>query len=159
MLEVERKGRESDILTAKDRAAEELPDYVIVDQVSTTSHGSPPGSPSSPKVSRSRKRDDGNIVGGVRHPNIARRGTPAPRLSRSPSPIGEDVSSPYGPTYGSDEDQSLPPPPAYRDCPRLPGGGSRDRLGERSATRSPSCLLYTSPSPRDRQKSRMPSSA
>ena len=26
-------------------------------------------------------------------------------------------------------------------------------------TRYPSCLLYTSPSPRDRQKSRMPSSA
>ena len=29
----------------------------------------------------------------------------------------------------------------------------------RLGTRSPSCLLYTSPSPRDRQKSRMPSSA
>ena len=29
----------------------------------------------------------------------------------------------------------------------------------RPAAQPPSCLLYTSPSPRDRQKSRMPSSA
>ena len=31
--------------------------------------------------------------------------------------------------------------------------------GKRIASRTISCLLYTSPSPRDRQKSRMPSSA
>ena len=33
------------------------------------------------------------------------------------------------------------------------------RNSERSRIISPACLLYTSPSPRDRQKSRMPSSA
>ena len=31
--------------------------------------------------------------------------------------------------------------------------------GERTTERYDTCLLYTSPSPRDRQKSRMPSSA
>ena len=35
---------------------------------------------------------------------------------------------------------------------------SRDLI-EKTAVRCPDCLLYTSPSPRDRQKSRMPSSA
>ena len=35
------------------------------------------------------------------------------------------------------------------------GGDAREAVGEEST----SCLLYTSPSPRDRQKSRMPSSA
>ena len=33
------------------------------------------------------------------------------------------------------------------------------RLGTLTGTRPTVCLLYTSPSPRDRQKSRMPSSA
>ena len=37
----------------------------------------------------------------------------------------------------------------------LAGGGVLDRRAWRADT----CLLYTSPSPRDRQKSRMPSSA
>ena len=40
--------------------------------------------------------------------------------------------------------------------------GLQDRLDIRTIVGSashPSCLLYTSPSPRDRQKSRMPSSA
>ena len=32
-------------------------------------------------------------------------------------------------------------------------------LAERAAIQAEGCLLYTSPSPRDRQKSRMPSSA
>ena len=36
-------------------------------------------------------------------------------------------------------------------------GGSNEGLGPKSMMLS--CLLYTSPSPRDRQKSRMPSSA
>ena len=39
---------------------------------------------------------------------------------------------------------------------------NRDLIGPRAAMVSPwstNCLLYTSPSPRDRQKSRMPSSA
>ena len=36
---------------------------------------------------------------------------------------------------------------------------SLDELAERARTLLGSCLLYTSPSPRDRQKSRMPSSA
>ena len=40
---------------------------------------------------------------------------------------------------------------------RLPTVGVAARAGERS--RYKACLLYTSPSPRDRQKSRMPSSA
>ena len=41
------------------------------------------------------------------------------------------------------------------------GGFQVDRLTHslQTATRAYSCLLYTSPSPRDRQKSRMPSSA
>ena len=51
--------------------------------------------------------------------------------------------------------------------PRLTGDGSaqvrpsvRPSLGPfHGAIAVPSCLLYTSPSPRDRQKSRMPSSA
>ena len=34
-----------------------------------------------------------------------------------------------------------------------------DVVGERTAEKGYRCLLYTSPSPRDRQKSRMPSSA
>ena len=34
-----------------------------------------------------------------------------------------------------------------------------ERRDERRSCQTPSCLLYTSPSPRDRQKSRMPSSA
>ena len=34
-----------------------------------------------------------------------------------------------------------------------------DWIAERANARSVICLLYTSPSPRDRQKSRMPSSA
>ena len=36
---------------------------------------------------------------------------------------------------------------------------TRDDIRNSSAIDLPSCLLYTSPSPRDRQKSRMPSSA
>ena len=40
------------------------------------------------------------------------------------------------------------------------GSGQLPRSASPDATRrSPACLLYTSPSPRDRQKSRMPSSA
>ena len=35
----------------------------------------------------------------------------------------------------------------------------RSRVGRRDSHISNACLLYTSPSPRDRQKSRMPSSA
>ena len=35
----------------------------------------------------------------------------------------------------------------------------REQLASASGTSATSCLLYTSPSPRDRQKSRMPSSA
>ena len=44
---------------------------------------------------------------------------------------------------------------------RLPGAGTMDALLSftSSFALSPLCLLYTSPSPRDRQKSRMPSSA
>ena len=34
-----------------------------------------------------------------------------------------------------------------------------EHVGSRKRSKSNSCLLYTSPSPRDRQKSRMPSSA
>ena len=41
-----------------------------------------------------------------------------------------------------------------RDFPRIPGIDFSGKVVESSA-----CLLYTSPSPRDRQKSRMPSSA
>ena len=37
------------------------------------------------------------------------------------------------------------------------GGGAQTLLMQKFGSRS--CLLYTSPSPRDRQKSRMPSSA
>ena len=36
---------------------------------------------------------------------------------------------------------------------------AQDRLWQMSMMRRTACLLYTSPSPRDRQKSRMPSSA
>ena len=35
----------------------------------------------------------------------------------------------------------------------------RQRIGKQDPPQSDNCLLYTSPSPRDRQKSRMPSSA
>ncbi len=41
--------------------------------------------------------------------------------------------------------------PAAGQGPQGPGGARHGRFG--------ACLLYTSPSPRDRQKSRMPSSA
>ena len=44
----------------------------------------------------------------------------------------------------------------YRKVQKLPQGKS---LSGREALKLRSCLLYTSPSPRDRQKSRMPSSA
>ena len=46
-----------------------------------------------------------------------------------------------------------------------PGGGDPDNFDindcttQRNLSDNGSCLLYTSPSPRDRQKSRMPSSA
>ena len=39
------------------------------------------------------------------------------------------------------------------------GGGAEARLATVTASDRKICLLYTSPSPRDRQKSRMPSSA
>src|SRR5665213_3327612 len=58
-----------------------------------------------------------------------------------------------------------PPPAAVRKC--LKNRGNGDRCGEingafgaaHGSARCGDCLLYTSPSPRDRQKSRMPSSA
>ena len=54
-------------------------------------------------------------------------------------------------------------PPGAGPAPRPSVGGRRraptpSRPGERESRRR-RCLLYTSPSPRDRQKSRMPSSA
>ena len=42
---------------------------------------------------------------------------------------------------------------------RQAGVSTRRRLAQRTSTVLSPCLLYTSPSPRDRQKSRMPSSA
>ena len=43
---------------------------------------------------------------------------------------------------------------------KVPGnGGSKKGKATGNRAQSPACLLYTSPSPRDRQKSRMPSSA
>ena len=45
-----------------------------------------------------------------------------------------------------------------RSSSRLTAGASRSS-SSRTLTSSDNCLLYTSPSPRDRQKSRMPSSA
>ena len=44
-------------------------------------------------------------------------------------------------------------------CPELPLQSRQMLLGLWQAQQAISCLLYTSPSPRDRQKSRMPSSA
>ena len=41
----------------------------------------------------------------------------------------------------------------------IDGGERRERSIQRHLDRGKICLLYTSPSPRDRQKSRMPSSA
>ena len=41
---------------------------------------------------------------------------------------------------------------------KLRGNGD-GKAADKVATEAMSCLLYTSPSPRDRQKSRMPSSA
>ena len=46
----------------------------------------------------------------------------------------------------------------YQRVSAYDGRGDND-LGEILKGRYPDCLLYTSPSPRDRQKSRMPSSA
>ena len=43
--------------------------------------------------------------------------------------------------------------------PRLQALKDEGRAGQAKITQYTSCLLYTSPSPRDRQKSRMPSSA
>ena len=43
-------------------------------------------------------------------------------------------------------------------APQLAGVAIRASM-ERSGAQPDDCLLYTSPSPRDRQKSRMPSSA
>ena len=42
---------------------------------------------------------------------------------------------------------------------RKTGGQFMLRIDDTDTERSSDCLLYTSPSPRDRQKSRMPSSA
>ena len=41
----------------------------------------------------------------------------------------------------------------------VPRGQLTMLLGRNGAGKTTTCLLYTSPSPRDRQKSRMPSSA
>ena len=47
-----------------------------------------------------------------------------------------------------------------RDSARISTGiSSSDQMSDESSGQSQTCLLYTSPSPRDRQKSRMPSSA
>ena len=49
---------------------------------------------------------------------------------------------------------------AYRVTSGASAGGRRAKEGEAGGVDDAfSCLLYTSPSPRDRQKSRMPSSA
>ena len=42
---------------------------------------------------------------------------------------------------------------------RIMAGIDHDYIGEISAAKGYTCLLYTSPSPRDRTRSRMPSSA
>ena len=48
-----------------------------------------------------------------------------------------------------------------RDNEKLAGEGRKTtkKTAKKRAKRGKACLLYTSPSPRDRQKSRMPSSA
>ena len=45
------------------------------------------------------------------------------------------------------------------DCPECCARVEQHAVWQESATHLKRCLLYTSPSPRDRQKSRMPSSA
>ena len=64
------------------------------------------------------------------------------------------------PQAGGQCSELYPSKPIY-DIPAYPTIGAQeliDRLLEQIAPFNP-CLLYTSPSPRDRQKSRMPSSA
>ena len=60
--------------------------------------------------------------------------------------VGDDDAADFQSATGPKSQNTTP----YRFQPPFPGKLARQSMG---------CLLYTSPSPRDRQKSRMPSSA
>ena len=94
---------------------------------------------------RRRRRDDSED-GGVRrriHADVERQRRSCLRVHR-------DVWT--GDDCGSDGLEG-----ARSDAATV--GTSPAAVGRRRRLRAPLCLLYTSPSPRDRQKSRMPSSA
>ena len=57
--------------------------------------------------------------------------------------------------------KSATPSPKTTDTSGTDNAGSKDQLAQVAAQQTDiqSCLLYTSPSPRDRTRSRMPSSA
>ena len=84
-----------------------------------------------------------------------------PQAEEADAIVGEWRSAPEGGYWA----QFVNPPPSLRDRitgildrrARAAASGAPTPIGAIALSRN--CLLYTSPSPRDRQKSRMPSSA
>ena len=75
----------------------------------------------------------------------------APRASQMPPPE-QQMEPPPPQEQQPPQDQEPPPPPEG-------SGEEEDPNSEEQESEDNSCLLYTSPSPRDRTRSRMPSSA
>ena len=77
-------------------------------------------------------------------------------------PLGGMGLNMIGPTlleYGTEDQKNRHLPPIVKGETAWCQGYSEPGAGSDLASLSTRCLLYTSPSPRDRQKSRMPSSA
>ena len=77
-----------------------------------------------------------------------------------------DSGSDSGPSFASPNEDTQPREPIFKITDGLLANANGDinslgvwRIERIDAGSSCTCLLYTSPSPRDRQKSRMPSSA
>ena len=105
------------------------------------------------RMKESSQRDDGNVTSRVK--------APLSILNREPSRRRDDNDDekPKTPSLKSNTYQSSSPKSRariYKASIKVGLAHSRREQGDPTPT---SCLLYTSPSPRDRQKSRMPSSA
>ena len=102
----------------------------------------PPAKPDSDRVLNLKTMFDGIYLGD------------APSPTTAPPPLKLPVQE-------SDATAGKVPrrPPSTPGSDRLKSGGKRMSAEKALQRATLSCLLYTSPSPRDRQKSRMPSSA